>query len=213
MLQHPSTHLYAQASQATDPRRLLQQMDDNAKRRRVGEAVTSGDGCILGSSSPGLGINATAWDVNASSPSSGCLPGALVTHTAPQLNGSVQSAAGDDDISIRIADALKRLYPGQNGCAAPPATSPQQPLSVSGQEPEPDISARLLSSLRTLLPTGDSVEACQSSEVGQELLRKVQELAPAQPEPALLALGYGAPRLQQKDGSDHIANSLRTIDV
>jgi len=82
----------------------------------------------------------------------------------------------------RIMDALKSHAPGRAPAAEPAGAQ---------------LGNMLLDSLRGLLPAGDSQQACQSSDAGQELFRVMQNIGPtgANPDPRLQAAPAPAPAL------------------
>lgn len=97
---------------------------------------------------------------------------------APSPTTSQLGLSGGGSITQQIVDALqgRGITPGLAAPAAQPAPA----------VPETALGPMLLDSLRSLLPAGESVAACQSSAVGQELFRVVQHMAPT---PAVLAPG------------------------
>lgn len=176
-------------SQAADPRRaLLRNADQDAKRRRVGDALPGVNGCrgSLCEVVP-LGLDYVA----------GVSPPVLPGSPSPGLQQNHASApAADDDITARIVNALKHHLSTDWGNPGLPAGFVLPPPQEAA---EPELSTRLLDSLRTLLPTGESAEVCRSSEEGQELFRVVQSLAPQPPAPPGSLLALPAPQAQACD--------------
>mmetsp|Transcript_86502 Transcript_86502/g.253188 ORF Transcript_86502/g.253188 Transcript_86502/m.253188 type:complete len:383 (+) Transcript_86502:99-1247(+) len=161
-------------SQATDPRRaLLCGADHDAKRRRLGESPLSADvwgGCL-----------STGPVVVPGPPVGVAAPVLLQSHPSETLQSHMSGAASEDDITARIMNALQHHIPDDvrsSGVSQGPSPPPAMHTG------EPELSAQLLETLRTLLPTGEPAEVCRSSEVGQELFRVVQSLAPQPPGPA-----------------------------
>jgi len=171
-------------SQATDPRRaLLRHVDQDAKRRRLGEASLTVDGW-----------GGSLYGVPPAGPGAGLPELDSRTPVLLQQRHALVPAA-EDDITARIVSALKHHLPNDGG------NTGNLPGLPAGEAAEPELSARLLDSLRTLMPTSESAEVCRSSEVGQELFRVVQSLAPQPPAPltdgALPALPAPQPQVPE----------------
>jgi len=150
-------------------------------------AVNMSDLCAVPAFVPG---SLTGYGHSVSSSSSPAASTCLPPLAQPQPGFGFAAASAGNDITQRIVDALQSRLP----CNGGPASSTIPPFFANGLggssnlpgTAEPGLGSLLLNSLRDL--AGDSVAACQSSDAGQELLRKVQSMAPMQsPGPSLCA--------------------------